>query len=466
MLYESNNSSSSWWTSLMDPKIKRDIKSSTRYVDYYVGRKVMKRLKNIIDNSKQILYPTVSINDINMNQTDIYIKLLKLGINPLENSKLLGNFNDKIQTNEKSRIYVSLNTIIDKAKYDGQRIKKKVNFPFDQSLASYHNSADSLNFKDFDEYVEADTTPDSAIVQNDSGILTEKEEMVENSIEKLLDNVDMLKLIKVQFDEIVSLSNEVIIKERLDIIDNKHMYIQLFMDDIIDGIAAVDKVLLIAKKKNVYDITTSQITSSNEECVPAIRRRDILDLYSAIESILVNYKSHSTDDQTENLKMLSLLKFNHIIDRDGMLITCYIPLCKVLAEMLNIDVSDAISIVIKTSNLVKNETIIVNGANTVITTENVKSEELLDIISKVSRESLDIAAGLSIMSVKTVTNILTGFSKQAMKRMKSDFYLNDPSMSIMIPGKNSTNRFRTEKWNLVGTLDSDENEKNADLYDD
>lgn len=164
--------------------------------------------------------------------------------------------------------------------------------------------------------------------------------------------------------------------------------------------------------------------------------------------------------------MLSLLKFNHIIDRDGMLITCYIPLCKVLAEILNIDVSDAISIVIKTSNLVKNENIIVNGANTVITTENVKSEELLDIISKVSRESLDIAAGLSIMSVKTVTNILTGFSKQAMKRMKSDFYLNDPSMSIMIPGKNSTNRFRTEKWNLVGTLDSDENEKNADLYDD
>ncbi len=465
--HESSNSSS-WLTSLMDSKIKRDIMSSTRYVNYYIGRKVIKQLKNIIDDSKQISYSTVNLDGININrnQTDAYIKLLKLGINPLENSKLLGNFNDKIQTNDKSSMYVSLNTIIGKAKYDGQRIKKKINFPFDHSRETCDNSADPINIEEFYEKNESNTTAKNVIIQNNCEAVIESEGSVETPIKNLLDNVEMLKLLKIQFDDIVSLCNEIIIGEKIDVTNSNYIYIQVFMDDIMDGILAIDKVLLIAKKKNVFDISTSQIINSNEEYVPGIKRPDILDIYCAVESILVNYKSHSRDNPTEHSKILSLIKFDHIVDRDGMLMSCYIPLCKILAEMLNIDVSGVIGMIKNTSNLVKNETIIVNGVNSVITSENVKSEELLGAISKVSRESLDIAAGLSIMSIKTVTNILTGFSKQAVKRMKSNFYLNDPSISIMIPGKNSTNRFRTERWNLVGTLDSDEYEKNADLYDD
>jgi len=236
------------------------------------------------------------------------------------------------------------------------------------------------------------------------------------------------------------------------------------MDDIIDGIRAIDRILLIAIKRSV--LNDSVVDSSDEEYIPRIDKIDVLDIYNAIESILMNYKTNSKNINDENLIKLSLIKVDDVVERDGILMKCYIPLYKILAGILNIDVTSNIRDLIKITGSLSNDTIDTTVATSLITSENVNSDELLIMLSKVSRDSLDIAAGLSVTGIKAITNIVNGFGKQALKRMKSNLYLNDPSLSVMVSDKNSTNRFRKEKWNLVGSLDADENEDIADLYDD
>lgn len=463
---ESNNSSSlvasQWWVSLISPKIERDIKSSTRYADYYIGRKFVKQAKNIVDNAGQVLNNIISVDKINVNQTGDYIKLLKLGVNPLENSKLLGNFDDNIQKSDKSNVYASLNTIIEKAKYDGQRIKRKMVRQSINKSNSSHNSVDSISFKE--SVNNENFNIESNIVQNDSLVVLESEEIVGNVIENLLEKVEILKLMKLQFGEILSICNEIIIKENLDAASSNYIYIQVFMDDIIDGIRAIDRILLIAIKRSV--LNDSVVDSSDEEYIPRIDKIDVLDIYNAIESILMNYKTNSKNINDENLIKLSLIKVDDVVERDGILMKCYIPLYKILAGILNIDVTSNIRDLIKITGSLSNDTIDTTVATYLITSENVNSDELLIMLSKVSRDSLDIAAGLSVTGIKAITNIVNGFGKQALKRMKSNLYLNDPSLSVMVSDKNSTNRFRKEKWNLVGSLDADENEDIADLYDD
>lgn len=460
---ESNISSSlvasQWWVSLISPKIERDIKSSTRYANYYIGRKFVKEAKSIVDNAGQVLNNIISVDKININQTGDYIKLLKLGVNPLENSKLLGNFDDNIQKSDKSNVYASLNTIIDKAKYDGQRIKRKMVRQSINNSNSSQNSVDSISFVNNEKF-----NTESNTVQNDSLVLLESEEIVGNVIENLLEKVEILKLMKLQFGEILSICNEIIIKENLDAASSNYIYIQVFMDDLLDGIRAIDRILLIAIKRSV--LNDSVTDSSDEEYIPRVDKIEVLDIYNAIESILMNYKAYSKNINDENLIKLSLIKVDDVVERDGILMKCYIPLYKILAGILNIDVTSNIRDLIKVSGSLSNDTIDTTVATSLITSENVNSDELLSMLSKVSRDSLDIAAGLSVTGIKAITNVVNGFGKQALKRMKSDLYLNDPSISVMVSNKNSTNRFRKEKWNLVGSLDADENEDIADLYDD